>query len=444
MGCAPVAPVTTRAPSRLRRSLSISVWEGLLTEVFSACAGPTILVAWALHLGCSPLEVGLVGALPQLAQVVQLPAAWATALHGGRRVALVTVGLSRQAFLPLALLPFLPLGPGAARALLVAVAALSAALATAGNHAWTAWMGELVPARIHGRYFGGRTAACVLGGSVAAFATAALLDGAAARGAAGPVLAVLTLAASAFGAATTALLARQHAPARVEEPPPDVAAALGPLRDPEVRSLLAYQVAWNGSVGLAGGYFTFHLLENVRAGFLVVALHAAGVAISKTLSAPLWGRAVDRIGARAVLAACSVAAAPLPLLWLAASPSALWPVAVDAALGGFAWGGHALASFAAPLAAAPRRGRTFHLAAFSMAGGVAYAAATGLGGAVATALPEPGGVGVAGRGLALVFALSAAGRLASAGLALGAAERAAGPLAALHRIARGARAAREP
>jgi hypothetical protein len=356
----------------------------------------------------------------------------------------VAVALSRQAFLPLALLPFVPVAPSAARGLLVAVAAASAALAMAGNHAWTAWMGELVPARIRGRYFGGRTSVCVLGGSIAAFAAASLLDGARAGGRVGHALAALTVAASALGAATAALLGRQHAPPRAPEPPPDVAAALRPLRDPEARALLGYQVAWNGSVGLAGGYFTFHLLQNVRAGFTIVALHATGVALAKTVTAPLWGRAIDRVGPRPVLAACSLAAAPLPLLWLAASPQSLWPIAVDAALGGIAWGGHGLAAFAAPLEAAPPRGRTFHLAAFSMAGGVAYALATAVGGVIATALPGPALVGAAGRGLALVFVASAAGRLGSAALALGAAERASlalgafGAIAALQRAARGA------
>jgi MFS transporter len=429
--------VSRRPQSRLRRSLSISTLEGLVAELFNACAGPTLLVAWALHLRCTPAQVGLVAALPQLGQIAQLPAAWATARLGGRRVALVAVGLSRQALLPLALLPLAPLSPAAARGVLFAVAGGAALLATAGNHAWTAWMAELVPAPLRGRYFGRRTAVCVLGGGLAAFAAARLLDrGGGARAA--WTLAALTVAASALGAATTALLARQHAPPAPAGPPPCAAAALGPLADPGARRLLVYQVAWNGSVGLAGGYFTLFLLRDLGASFTVVALHGAGSALARTLSAPLWGRAIDRVGARPVLAACSFGAAVLPLLWLAASPRALWPIAVDAALGGLAWGGHGLAAFAVPLAVAPRRERSFHLAAFSLAGGAAYAAATALGGQLA-ARPAPlPALGAAGGGLGLVFLLSATGRLASAGLALRIAERGAGTLGELRRVAHGA------
>jgi len=111
-GILAAAPLTgggrVRGPvSRLRRSLRASTAEGFGAELVNAFAGPTILTGWALHLGATPLQVGALGALPQLAQLVQLPSAWATALFGRRRVAIAAVGLARQALLPLALLPFL-------------------------------------------------------------------------------------------------------------------------------------------------------------------------------------------------------------------------------------------------------------------------------------------------------------------------------------------------
>jgi MFS family permease len=411
------------------------VWEGLFAEVFGACAGPTILVGWALQLGCSPVQVALVAALPQLGQLVQVPAAWAAVLAGRRRVALATLAVSRQAFLPLALLPLLDPPAGVARGLLLAVAAASAALATAGNVAWTAWMGDLVPERIRGRYFGRRTAICVLAGTGASLATARLLDASRGDGTA-LALAALALASSAVGAVTTVLLARQHEPVAAPGPRPGLSCALRPLRDPRARAVLAYQLAWNASVGIAGGYFTLHLLGNLRVGFVVVALHAAAGALAKFASAPFFGRAVDRLGARPVLAAASFGSAGLPLLWLGASPGVLWPLALDAALGGVAWGAHGLASFAVPLAVAPRRERPFYVAAFSSAGGLAYALGTAAGGALVAAQPPGGLLGGGAGALALPFALSAAGRVGSAFLALRIAEPGAQSLGALHRLAR--------
>ena len=425
--------------TRLRRTLRLSTWEGALTEVVNACAGPTILTGWALHLGAPPLEVGLVGALPSLAALVHVPAAWLTSTLGRRRVAIATVALSRQVFLPLALLPLFPAGPAAQRAVLLAVAAASAVLAVAGNNAWTAWMGELVPGGVRGRYFGRRTALCTLGGTLAGLGTARLLDSAAGIGAAGTALAVLAACACVTGAVTTVLMARQHDVPAAPAPAPSLAEALRPLADPRARGFLAYQIAWNAAVGLGGGYFAFHLLHDLRAGFTVLALHGALVAALKIASTPLWGRALDRLGSRPVLAACSFAIGFLPLVWLVPRQGFLWPFALDAVVGGIAWGGHALASFAAPLAIAPRRGRPFWLAAFSTAGGVAAAAATALGGALAGALPERfAAFGRTWWAVDALFLASAAGRLAAAFLAMHVAEPGASTLGELHRRAMGA------
>ena len=426
--------------SRVRASLRAAAAEGVFAELVAATAGPTVLTGWALHLGAAPLEVGFIAALPQLAQAVQLPAAWTTATFGRRRVAVTAVALSRQALLPLAALPLLPLSAPAARAVLVAVAALSAALAVVGNNAWSAWMGELVPARLRGRYFGRRTALCTAGGTLAGLGVARLLDAAGDGRTASLALGGLALAASLFGAITTALMLRQHEPPAPAPAPPSLEDVVRPLRDPDARAVLVYQVAWNASVGLAGGYFTFHVLHNLRAGFTLVAAHAAVAAAARVLSAPLWGRVLDRAGARPVLAACSFAAAGLPLLWLATSPVLLWPIAVDAAIGGIAWGGHALATFALPLEIGARRDRPFQLAAFSMAGGVAYAVAAAAGGVAAAALPpEVATLGCAGgHGLELLFVVSAAGRLASAMLALRTDGRGAVSLAEVQRAATGA------
>src|SRR6266545_3219148 len=109
-------------PSALRRSLAASTAEGVTAEVVGACCGGATLTGWALHLDCGPALIGLLGALPFLAQLVQLPAARLVARFGPRRVALVAVALSRQAFLPLVALPFVRLDPAAARALLVGAA----------------------------------------------------------------------------------------------------------------------------------------------------------------------------------------------------------------------------------------------------------------------------------------------------------------------------------
>jgi MFS family permease len=345
-------------------------------------------MGWALYLGCGPFWVGLLGALPFLAQLMQLPGAWLTSRHGPRPVALVTVALSRQAFLPLVVLPFLPVSPEVKRGVLIAVAAAHHGLGILCNNAWVTWMGDLVPSRVRGRYFGRRTALSTLAGALATFSVGTFLDGARTSERTGLALAALAFTACVLGALSTALMALKHQPARPPAKPFHADRVLQPLRDGVARRFLAYSLSWNAALGLSGPFFTLYLLEDLKLGFTLVALQGSTTALARMLSAPLWGRLIDRLGARAVLRACAFGLVLSPLLWALAGPERWWPIALDALLSGVLLSGHGLSTFALSLAVAPARERPFYHAAFAMTGGASFAVASAAGGLLVQAFPS--------------------------------------------------------
>lgn len=382
-----------------------------MAELVGACCGGAALTGWALHLGMDARGIGLVTALPVVAQLLQVPGALLTARFGPRRTALVSIALARQAFLPLALLPLWSLSPAGARALLVAVAAVHHGLGVVCNNAWNAWVGELVPASLRGRYFGRRTALCTVAGGSAALAAGLALDRGRGAGAAGVVLQVTAALACAAGAVSVALMARQHARPARREPIRWAAHALRrPLADPRARRVLAYTVAWNGACGLSAPFFGLYLLHDLGTGYALLAAQGAGLAAAKIASAAGWGRVVDRAGPARVLVLCTAGLALSPLAWLVSGPGRLWPLALETAAGGVLLGGHAVASFALPLSVAPERERPIYLGAIAMAGGAAFAATSALGGAVAHASPASG--------LRVLLAGSALLRCAAAGTAM--------------------------
>lgn len=382
------APGHSQAPGRLRRTLGASVMEGMFAEVFTACAGATVLTAWAIALKLGPFLVGVMTALPFFAQFVQFPAAWLTSFFGHRRVALTAVCLSRLVMFPLAVLPWLGLSLRTEQHVLLAVAGASALLGVVGNNAWVAWMGELVPRAVRGRFFGRRTALTTLAGTLASLSAGLLMDRLRPPEGMGVGLPLLALGACVMGVVTTLLMASQHDPAPPGTTPRlELKGALVPLKDPLARRVLTYQVAWNAAVGVSAPFFALHSLQNLKMTFVIMALHAAAVAGVRILTAPLWGRAIDRAGAQPVLMACSLGISIIPALWLLPSAGTLWPLLFDVLLAGSLWSGHGLAIFALPLSVAPRKGRPFYLAAFATAGGLAYAAAAAVGGAIAAALP---------------------------------------------------------
>lgn len=379
-----------RRPRAVRSSLRISIVEGMLAEVVGSCGGGATLIAWGLYLRLNPLLLGVLAALPFFAQFVQFPAAWLTSRLGHKRAAVWTLTCARQVLWALVALPFLPLSSVGQQRVLLGVAGVSAMFGVLGNNAWVAWMAELVPPRLRGRYFGRRTALYTIGTSVASLLAGLVVDSGKLHGQMGYALSALALLACTAGAITSLLLLRQHDPApdssRIRM---DFCSALRPFQEKGSRRVLAFQMVWNAAVGVASTFFTIYMLQNLKMGYAVVALYGTGIALVRVMAVPLWGQAMDRFGVRPVLVACSLGVAAVPVLWLFPTADSLWPwLLLDMVLSGVLWSGHGLATFALPLASAPRQGRPFFLAAFSTAGGFAFALASSLGGWLIQHLPS--------------------------------------------------------
>ena len=400
--------------------------EGALAELVAACTTSGVLTAWALYLEMSPLLIGLLGALPVSAQLVQLPASWITRRFGARRAALWTLGVARQSALALVLLPFLPAPLARKQQVFLAWAFFAAALNVMGNNAWTSWMGDLVPGRVRGRYFGQRNALCALAATGASLAAGVALDAGRTHGDAGLALSLLTLLSCAAGAGTSVLLARQHEPSHASPPrATPLREAMAPLHDSRARNLLAFQVVWSAAGGIAAAFYPLHMIGNLRMGFARMAIYTAAVAAFRMLAAPLWGRVLDRGGERRVLAISAFALSFSPLLWIFAAYGRLWPLALDAMISGGATAGLSLATFSLPLALSRPATRSFYVGALAAASGLAAGLGSGAGGALVRFLPDAWSL--LGRPLIAAHALflvGAAARFCAAGLALRVEERA--------------------
>ena len=421
-------PLAARERSRaLRASLDASIAEGAVAEVFGACAGGAVLTGWALYFGASAVVIGVLGALPFAAQVVQVPAAWLTQRLGAKPLAVVALAGARLAWLPLIAVPFLAFHQSTALAIFVAVVALASLFGVVGNNAWTAWMGDLIPSRIRGRFLARRMIYLNISGTVSALAAGVALDASTPRGVRGETLAALAAVACVAGVASVRLLlAQQHVAPPRDDGPPAWRDAVRTVRDRRTRPLLTYLLGWHAAVGISAGFFSFHMLTNLRMAFTFVATYAIIVAALRIVSAPAWGRLVDSCGARPVLVVCSLGISAVPLVWLFVTPERWWPIAIEAVISGTLWGGHGIAAFDVSIGVAPRRGRPFHLAVFAAGAGVGFAVSSILAGLLAAALSAPlRDAGSTWSEIHVLFLLSALGRAGAAFLALRIAEPAA-------------------
>ena len=238
-------------------------------------------------------------------------------------------------WLPLVALPFMSLPVAAELSLFLAVAAVAAVLGVLGNNAWVAWMGDLVPGPLRGRFFSRRTIYITVAGTLASLSAGVALDAATPLGLKPAMLSGLAALACLAGILSVWLLLRHAAPRRVHDRKrPELRALVRAALDPRTRPWLRYLLCWNAAVALSASFFSYHMLSYLGLGFAVVALHGVAVAVVRVATAPLWGLAVDRLGARPVLVLCSFGIAAVPALWLFIAPDFLWPLAVEAAAAG--------------------------------------------------------------------------------------------------------------
>jgi MFS family permease len=145
-------------------------------SVSGAFSGGVILAAFALALSATPLQIGLLAAIPFMAQALQLPATlMIERVRQRRRIAVVTITAARVLTIAMAALPFLPVR-GVALGGLLGAQVLIAALNAVGACAMSSWLHQLIPHEELGsffarRLFSGTTFACV-----ATLAAGALVD----------------------------------------------------------------------------------------------------------------------------------------------------------------------------------------------------------------------------------------------------------------------------
>lgn len=280
------------------------VREGLFSRAMESVTGGVLLAGFALALGATDFEIGLIAAIPFLAQLVNLPAVLLLARTTDHRRFTVRAALAaRLLFFPMALLPLvsLPLRPVHALIPLLVAYAVFASLAGA---AWQVWVRDLVPREQLGRYFGRRMALLSVVGLVATLAAGQLVAfwGRAFPERSAAVFAPLFALGGLFGLASVLLLARAPVvPATLERV--EVGALLRrPLEDKNFRRVVVFLSAWGFAANFSLPFLSVVLLRTLGYSVSLVVVFAALSTAANILALRLWAPVTDRFGNKPVLA----------------------------------------------------------------------------------------------------------------------------------------------
>jgi MFS family permease len=347
-----------------------SLVEGSVMQVFLNWTSGSVLIGYMLHLGASPTHLGLVASVPLLAQAMSPLAAWLAAILGRRRfLILANAFVARGLWILAAVLPSLGLPPAAQPTFLVALVLVSSVFQAANSTLWTAWIGDVVPDNVRGRYFGARTGIAGLMGTIANLSAGWYLD----RVAAPLGFQVVIWVGIACAAISAALYLLHYDPPSTRERVSLVNVVRTPLADRNFRRFLVFAVYWQFAVFLSAPFVFPYFLDQLRLTFTQIAIWSAIAASSALATTMLWGRVADRVGNKAVLAIGTfVAGVALPTCWILAGVTGrLAYIWVSAVFDAVAWGAIGPAIFNLALASAPRGKRTAFIAMYALASGVA-------------------------------------------------------------------------
>ena len=351
--------------SDAERTMTASLREAVVYALMLGL-GEAFFVADAVRMGASPLELGLVVALPLFVGALGPAAALAAIGRGAsmRKLAVFGAGLQALALLTVAAAEQLGrLTPAS----LIALACVYHVAGQLTGTAWSAWIGDVVPADVRGSYFARRTRRVHAGTVVGLFAAGGVLQLTGARSD-GLGFALVFAAAAAMRLASAALFAS------CPEPEPRSILPLGAfraeLRAEDGRRILGLVLAVFSlqlSVYLAAPYFAPFMLETLGMSYLAFTVATLAVGLGSAVALPAWGRAIDRYGARPTFLLAVLLIAVVPIPWFFAQ--GLGVVAPAQAFSGIGWAGYEVGLFSLLLEITRPAARPYAVALVAVATG---------------------------------------------------------------------------
>jgi len=329
---------------KVDRSLRHAVRDGVSYSIMSG-AGETYFMAYALFLGATAAQVSLIAAAPPLlGALTQLLAAWLSARNGARRHLILTGALLHAlTWFPIIWLPYF--FPEHAVPVLIACIACYHGWIGLGAPLWGSLMGDLVPARRRGRFFGWRNRLMSVTNFVALLGAGLVLHFFELRDDTRMGFMVVFTIAAAARLYSFYQLARMHEPAPTTEPIafPSLAGLWQRARRSDFAHFSGYIAVMGFAVGVAAPFFTVYMLKDLEFTYLQFTVATATAVLVQFLTLGLWGRLADAVGNRVILAVAGSAIPLLPALWLLSGN--FWYVLLVEALSGACWAGFSLAAF---------------------------------------------------------------------------------------------------
>jgi len=336
-----VADASSTQDSPGERSRRYGIRDGAFQAVMQG-GGEQYLSAFALLLHATPLQIGLLSALPQLVGTwSQLLSVKALNRFQHRKAVMLT-GATGQAlsWLPLLVLPLL--SPTYGPWILIACTIAYFSLGHFAMPAWNSLITDLISPNERGAYFARRSRVMTVL-SFSALCTAGLiLHTAQSHERAWAGFALIFLAASTARLLSTRYLSRidESAAPATREAQFRLLDFLRHERSVNYKRFLWFSGLMHVCVLIAGPYFVIYLLRDLHYSYWMYAAWLAAGVLGQFLTLKPWGQLSDRYGNKKLLVVTGLTVPFLPMLYLFGT--SVWYLVMVNFLGGVVWAGLAL------------------------------------------------------------------------------------------------------
>ena len=287
------------------RNTRLIIFDGICTTAMNALFVGPFLAAFALALGATHWEIGLISAIAFLSMPMQLVGLYAVDRWKRRRTLIVVCALiARLLWIPIVLLPFVQANPSV-RFLLTVLVCFRFIAAIPGP-AWHSLVRSLIPVDSLGRVFSKRLALGMIVGLCLTLPGGFFVDAWPTFSGRPPLQAYSVLFAIGilFGITGVAAINRLPDPPMEGEYSESFRSLVRlPFRDAGFRSLLGFIGFWNFSINLAAPFFVVFMLERLLLPMRAVTALVVLQQLTYVLSVRIWGILGDRFSPKAVLSA---------------------------------------------------------------------------------------------------------------------------------------------
>jgi MFS family permease len=295
-------PQDNLTEKEVRKGLKMVIWDGMAGEVTLAFTGSTFIVAMALLLGATNIQIGLLGAMPTFTNLAQLISIWLVKRYNNRRA--IAVYCTYLARIPLILIGILILSlPNTSIHLLLFFLFFYYFFTSITGPTWNSWMKDLVPEKMLGAYFSRRTRFTQTLNVILSLGLALLLDY---IRKAYPqyelrTYALFFIVAGIIGIIGGFFLSRAPEPGSQLSDNHIFSLFRMPLQNRNFRKLLVFNSAWVFALNIAAPFFTVFMLKGLGlpVSYLVVLVVISQVVSIITL--PAWGKFSDRYSNKTIL-----------------------------------------------------------------------------------------------------------------------------------------------